>query len=90
MIQNMINFDIIRRYTDSQTGKITLEVDDLDFLKNPSHHYGWFKRHFLSHWLKWALCNSDIIIAGNKTTAFDIHRFYYIPAEHITIKNRES
>ncbi len=82
----MTDFKTIRRYTDSQTGKRILEIDELDFLKNPKHHYGWIKRHFLNVWLKWALGHSDIIIAGDSTTAFDIHRFYYIPAELICIK----
>ena len=90
MKQNMTNFDTIRRYTDSQTGKTILEVDDLDFLKNPTHRYGWIKRHFLSQWLKWALVHSEVIIASDKTTAFDIHRFYYIPSDQITVRNTES
>ena len=86
----MTNFDTIRRYTDSQSGKVTLEVDNLEFLKNPEHRYGWIKRHFLNQWLKWALEHSETIIAADKTTAFDIHRFYYIPIDHISIKNTES
>ena len=86
----MTSFDSLRRYTDGQTGKRTLEVDDLDFLKNPKHRYGWIKRHFLNIWLKWALGNSDIIIAGDPTTAFDIHRFYYIPSERITVRTSKS
>ena len=61
-------------------------IDELDFLKNPKHRYGWIKRHFLNIWLKWALGNSDIIIAGDPTTAFDIHRFYYIPSDRITVR----
>ena len=82
----MTTFDSLRRYTDSATGKITLEVGELEFLKNPEHNYGWFKRHFLSMWLKWALNHSDIIVAGDETIAFDIHRFYYIPSAHIIVK----
>ena len=82
----MTNFNTLRRYVDQSSGKIVLEVDDLEFLKNPKHRYGWLKRHFLSQWLKWALNHSDIIIASDKTTAFDIHRFYYIPSARITVK----
>ena len=82
----MTDFGTIRRHIDIQTGKIVLEIDELDFLKNPKHRYGWIKRHFLNIWLKWALGNSDIIIAGNPTTAFDIHRFDYIPSELITVR----
>lgn len=87
MKQNMTNFDTLRRYTDPSTGRITLEVDDLEFLKDPSHRYGWIKRHFLSQWLKWALNHSDDIVARDATTAFDIHRFYYIPSNRITVRS---
>lgn len=87
MKQNMTNFDTLRRYADPSTGRTTLEVDELEFLKNPSHPYGWIKRHFLSHWLKWALNHSDDIVAGDATTAFDIHRFYYIPSNRITVRS---
>lgn len=82
----MASFDSLRRYTDASTGKTILEVDELDFLKNPKHRYGWIKRHFLNLWLKWALGHSDTIIAADSTTAFDIHRFYYIPSDRICIK----
>lgn len=86
----MTDFGTIRRHIDIQTGKIVLEIDELDFLKNPKHQYGWIRRHFLNIWLKWALKNSDIIIAGDSTTAFDIHRFYYIPSDHITVRASKS
>ena len=83
----MTTFDSLRRYTDSQTGKRTIEIDELEFLKNPEHRYGWIKRHFLNQWLKWALENSDEIIAGDPVTAFDINRFYYISTDRITIRS---
>lgn len=86
----MTKFDTLRRYVDPANGRVTLEVDDLDFLKNPEHQYGWIKRHFLSQWLKWALNHSDDIVAGNPTTAFDIHRFYYIPSCRITIRSNNA
>ena len=76
---------IMRRYTDSETGETVVEVTDLNFLKNPSHPFGWFRRHFLHHWLKWALRHSDRIVAADEETAFDIHRFYFIPRERIRI-----
>jgi hypothetical protein len=77
---------IMRRYADSQTGETVIEVSDLSFLKNPSHPFGWFRRHFLHHWLKWALRHSDRIVAADEETAFDIHRFYFISRERINIK----
>ena len=86
MKQNMTAFESLRRYSDPKTGKTTIEVDELNFLKNPAHPYGWLKRHLLNQWLKWALEHSDVIIASDQTTAFDIHRFYYIPSDRISVK----
>ena len=85
----MTNFETLRRYVDPSDGKVVLEIDDLEFRKNPEHRYCWFKRHFLSHWLKWALNHSDVILAGDQTTAFDIHRFYYIPIARITVRSNQ-
>lgn len=81
----MISFETIRRYVDPQTGRIVLEVEDLEFLKNPDHRFNWFQRHFRHHWLKWALKHSDVITAADKETAFDIHRFYFIPLDRISV-----
>lgn len=78
---------IMRRYRDSVTGKMVVEVSDLDFLKNPSHPYTWLRRHFLHHWLKWALRHSDRIVVSDEPTAFDMHRFYFIPRERIELKD---
>lgn len=86
----MTDFGTLRRHIDLQTGKKVLEIDELDFLKNPKHRYGWIRRHFLNIWLKWALRHSDTIIAGDATTAFDIHRFYYIPSSRITVRASKS
>ena len=82
----MKHFENLRRYVNPETGKTVLEVDDLEFLRNPKHHYNWFQRHIRHHWLRWALKHSDLIIAADPETAFDIHRFYFIPSERISVR----
>ena len=86
MKPNMQSFETLRRYEDPKTGRVVLEVDDLEFLKNPKHGFNWFQRHIRHHWLKWALRHSDVIIAADRETAFDIHRFYFIPSERISVR----
>lgn len=75
----------MKRYKDVDSGKMVVEVRDLSFLKNPDHPYGWFHRHFLHCWLKWALNHSDIIRTYDQETAFDIHRFYFITKDRIEV-----
>ncbi len=79
-------FDTFRRYADPEAGKTVLEITDLQFLKDPAHRYNWFQRHFRHHWLKWALRHSDVIAAADEATAFDIHRFYFVPKERIEVR----
>ena len=78
--------EIMRRYIDPSTVETVIEVRDLSFLRDPSHPYGWFRRHWLHHRLKWALRHSDRILAADEQTAFDIHRFYFIPSERIALR----
>jgi hypothetical protein len=80
-----MNDRTMKRYVDSATGRTVIEVRDLSFLTDPAHSYGWFRRHFLHHWLKWALRHSDCILASDDQTAFNIHRFYFIPLERIAM-----
>ena len=81
-----MNDRTMRRYVEQATGETVVEVRDLSFLTDPSHPDGWLRRHFLHHWLKWALRHSDRIIASDDQTAFNIHRFYFIPLERIRIR----
>lgn len=82
-----MNENTMRRYVEKATGKTVVEVSDLSFLTDSSHPYGWFRRHFLHHWLKWALRHTDRIIAADDQTAFNIHRFYFIPLERIEARS---
>ena len=75
----------MRKYRDGKTGKITMEVNDLSFLKEKEHPYGWFKRHFLHFRLKLALLNVDTIYVRDTTTGIDLVRYYFVPKEKIVV-----
>ena len=62
-----------------------MEVNDLSFLKEKEHPYGWFKRHFLHFRLKLALLNVDTIYVRDTTTGIDLVRYYFVPKEKIVV-----
>lgn len=76
----------MKKYRDKE-GKRVVEVSDLSYLTDRDHRYNWFQRHYHHHRLRRSLKKAAKIVAANKTVARDIHRFYFIPDERITIKN---
>jgi hypothetical protein len=75
----------MRKYKDRKTGKIIIEINDLSFLKEKDHPYGWFKRHFLHFRLKLALRRVDIIHVSDTVTGIDLVRYYFIPKDKIIV-----
>jgi hypothetical protein len=75
----------MKKYRDRKTGKITMEVSDLSFLKEKSHPYGWLKRHYLHFRLKLALRRVDIIYVPDTTTGIDLVRYYFVPKDKIAV-----
>ena len=76
----------MRKYSDYRISKNVVEVDDLSFLSDRNHEYGWIRRHYRHHKLRRALKRADMIIAGTPKVATDIARYYFIPKERISIK----
>lgn len=76
----------MKKYRDTE-GKKVVEVSDLSYLTDRNHRYNWFQRHFYHHRLRRALKKAARVVAADKTVAYDIHRFYFIPQEKITLKN---
>lgn len=62
-----------------------MEVNDLSFLKEKDHPYGWLKRHFLHFRLKLALQKVDVIYVSDTTTGIDLVRYYFIPKDKIIV-----
>ena len=66
-----------------------VEVNDLSFIKDRNHHYGWVKRHYRHFRLRRALRKAKSIVAANPDIAFDISRYYFIPKERITVRQNQ-
>lgn len=77
---------IRRRHNDYRISKRVVEVDDLSFLSDRDHRYGWFRRHYRHHRLRRALKKAEKITACNPKVATDLVRYYFIPKDRITIK----
>lgn len=75
----------MRKYRDRKTGKITVEVNDLSFLKEKDHPYGWFRRHFLHFRLKITLRNAEAILVPDTTTGIDLVRYYFVSKDKIAV-----
>lgn len=76
----------MRKYRDKE-GRIVVEVSDLSYLTDRSHHYNWFQRHFHHHRLRKVVKKAQIIVAADKKVAQDVHKFYFIPYDRIIIKD---
>lgn len=67
-------------------GKRVLEVDDLSFLGDRDHPYGWFRRHMLHFRMHLELRRADRVVACSEVVAADLVRYYFVPKERISIK----
>ncbi len=66
--------------------KRVVEVHDLSFLSDRNHRYGWFRRHYRHHRLRFALKRAKAIVAANPDVAKDLTRYYFIPKNRITLR----
>lgn len=74
------------KIADYTISKRHIEVNDLSFLSDRNHRYGWIRRHFKHHLLRRALKKNKAIIASNPAVAYDLRRFYFIPKERISLR----
>lgn len=75
----------MKKYTDYTINRRLIVVNDLSFLSDRNHHYGWFRRHYRHHKLRRALKKADKVMAKDKSVATDLVRYYFVPKEKITI-----
>lgn len=66
-----------------------IEVNDLSFLSDRDHRYGWIRRHYKHHRLRRALKKQKAVIASNPEVAYDLRRFYFLPKERITLRQNQ-
>ena len=79
--------DIVKKYKEKDTGSRVVEVEDLSFLKDRDHPYGWFKRHSRHHRLRRALKKADRVIAADGIVAVDLVKYYFVSKEKIVVKD---
>lgn len=77
----------MKKYIDEISGERIVEVEDLGFLKDREHHYGWFRRHFYHFQMHLLIRWADRFIAADDTVAADLVRYYFVPKEKISIRN---
>ena len=75
----------MKKYKDKFSGNRIVEVDDLSFLRERNHRYGWLRRHYFHRRYKRACRRADMIIAQNETVAVDLVRYYFVPKWKITL-----
>ena len=75
----------MKKYRETETGKMAVEVYDLSFLREKEHPYGWLRRHFLHLRLKLALRKADIIYVSETSTGIDLVRYYFVPKDKIKV-----
>ena len=75
------------KHSDYRISKRVVEVEDLSFLSDRNHRYGWFRRHYRHHRLRRALKKAEKIVASNPKTATDLVRYYFVARERIILKD---
>lgn len=80
---------VMKKYRDKKSGMRVVEVQDLSFLSDRNHRYGWIRRHYFNLRHKRACRKADIIITPDDQTAFDVSRYYFIPKSRITIRHSQ-
>lgn len=71
---------------DYQSKKKIVKVNDLSFLSDRDHKYGWFKRHYRHHRLRRALRKARVIVVSNPELARELTKYYFIPKNRINIR----
>lgn len=77
------------KIADYTISKRLIEVNDLSFLSDRDHRYGWIRRHYKHHRLRRALKMQRTVIASNPEVAYDLRRFYFLPKERITLRQNQ-
>ncbi len=71
---------------DYQSKKRIVKVNDLSFLSDRNHDYGWFKRHYRHHRLRRSLKKARVIVVTNPDLARDLVKYYFVPKNKINIR----
>ena len=78
----------MRKYRDKNNIRV-VEVDDLSFLSDRNHRYGWLKRHYKHYRMRRALKKAKVVIASNPEVASAVTRYYFIPKDRISVRQNQ-
>ena len=71
---------------DFKSLKRVVEVNDVSFLSNRNHRYGWLRRHYKHFRLRRSLRKAKEIIARDQKVADEIVRYYFVSRDRITLR----
>lgn len=81
--------ETMKKYKEKGTGRRVVEVDDLSFLRERNHPYGWLKRHYLHKRCKRAVKKADLVLARDSVVAKEISMYYFTPKSKIRILGKK-
>lgn len=76
----------MKKYREKKTGVRVVEVDDLSFISDRNHRYGWLRLHYKHHRLRRALKKAGKVIAENPEVARDVVKYYFVPKDKIVTR----
>ena len=79
----------MKKHTEYKSKKRIVEVNDLSFLSDRDHRYGWIRRHYKHFRLRRALRKAKGIIAADPEVAAEIRRYYFIQKDRITVRQNQ-
>ena len=79
----------MKRVKDYKSSKRVVEVNDLSFLREWNHRYGWVRRHYKHFRLRRALKRAKGIIAADPEVAAEIRRYYFVSKDKITVRQNQ-
>ena len=79
----------MKKHAEYKSRKRIVEVNDLSFLSERDHRYGWIRRHYKHFRLRRALRKAKGIIAADPEVAAEIHRYYFIQKDRITVRQNQ-
>lgn len=79
----------MKKHTEYKSRKRIVEVNDLSFLSDRDHRYGWIRRHYKHFRLRRALRKAKGIIAADPEVAAEIRRYYFIQKDRITVRQNQ-
>lgn len=77
---------MVKKNKEYKIKKKVVEINDLSFIRERNHPYGWLKRHYKHHRLRRALKKAEKVIASDHDVATEIVRYYFVSKDKISVK----